>query len=239
MLEVIGLEKTFKNGKHSVKPLNGAEMYIRGGEKVGVIGKSGEGKSTLARIIKGFIRPDGGNVICGDTPLFNEKGGYDKKRGIKIQLIPQHPLSALDPSQRVGNAVAETLLINRVCKTRREAAQKTKELFKRVWLEDGLRDRLPSQLSGGQAQRVAVARALAVSPDILISDEATAMLDISSQAQIISLFNDLVEKEGLSVLFISHDESLTKAFVNRCYRLADGKLYENIGGFNEKEKQNT
>lgn len=228
MLKAVNISKTFRlheagsNNTSTVSPLRGADFQMSKGEKTGIIGKSGEGKSTFARILCGFTPPDSGNVYYEGKPLFDSRNRYDRKTGAAIQLISQQPYQSLDPMQRVGSSVIEALLASKREKNRKEAKLTAEELFETVWLTKDVMSRLPSQLSGGQVQRVAIARALAVNPSVLISDEATAMLDISSQAQIISLLNELVSTKKLSVLFISHDESLVKAFTNKRYILNNG-----------------
>ena len=227
MLEVIGVSKSFKSGwrKRSITPLKEVNLFVGDGEKVGVFGKSGQGKSTLANIICGFLKPDSGNVYLDEIPLYDEKCRYDIKAGKKIQIIPQQPYQSFDPMQKVGRAVEEALLTNSIVMDREEARNTTIQLFERVALDSSLSDRLPVQLSGGQIQRVAIARALAVKPEIIISDESTAMLDSLSQAQIVSIYDKLVKEDDISVIFISHDWALIKSFADRCYALTDGKLF--------------
>lgn len=229
MLEVTGAYKSFATGrgknKRIIHPLNGADLYVGDGDIVGIFGKSGEGKSTLANIICGFLKPDGGNVYLDEIPLYDEKGRYDIKVGKKIQLIPQQPYLSFDPMQRVGKAIEEVLIANGVVKGGKEAGKAVQELFEKVALDGELSERLPVQLSGGQIQRVAIARALAIKPEIIISDESTSMLDSVLQAQIVRIYERLVEEEEISIIFISHDAELINAFADRCYLIDDGKLH--------------
>ena len=225
MLEIENVRKTFniKGHKEIIEPLNGVNLTIRDGARIGLIGKSGEGKSTLGRIICGFDRPDEGNILLDGKSLFDKHGKYNRKLGLKIQMIPQQPYQSLDPTQRVGQAVIETLLVSKNAK-RKDARIKAEELFRKVKLDIDLFSRLPQQLSGGQAQRVVIARCLALKPEIIVSDEATSMLDVSSQALIINLLNEINQRDGVSILLISHDELLVKAFSKECYRLSNGFL---------------
>ena len=228
MLNADNLSKSFAlSHKKVCTPLVDATFYIGEGEKVGILGKSGEGKTTIARILCGLTPPDGGNVYIDGAPLYDAKKRYNRDVGKTVQLVPQHPYASLDPVQPVGKAVAEALRVARRAANRTEAERLTAELLEKVGLEQDIAKRTPAQISGGQAQRIAIARALAVRPSVLISDEATSMLDISSQAQIIALLDSLVKTEKLSVLFISHDESLVEAFTTRRYRLTDGRLNQN------------
>ncbi len=228
MLEIKDVSKTFvvgdKKSKLSVYPLKNVSLTIDNGKKIGLIGKSGQGKSTLANIVCGVISPDSGQVILDGKALFDDKNRYDKKAGVMVQLIPQKPLLALDPMQRVGSAVKEALVFAKSAKRGRDARDKTADLFDVVGLEDALSSRLPSQLSGGQAQRVVIARALAVNPQILVCDECTSMLDATTENNVVELLDSLVKSRGISLLFISHDEKRVADFCDEIYRLDDGIL---------------
>lgn len=227
MLTADNVSKSFKlPGGGICSPLKGVSLVVGEGEKVAVVGKSGEGKSTLARIICGLTPPDGGNVYVDGKPLFDAKRRYDRVTGKTVQVVPQHPFASLDPVQPVGRAISEALRVSRRAADRSQAQRMTEELLECVQLEKDIATRVPAQISGGQAQRIAIARALAVNPSVLISDEATAMLDVSSQAQILALLDTLVITRKLSVLFISHDEAVVEAFADRRYRLTDGILCE-------------
>lgn len=227
MLTADNVSKSFKlPGGGICSPLKGVSLVVGEGEKVAVVGKSGEGKSTLARIICGLTPPDGGNVYVDGKPLFDAKRRYDRVTGKTVQVVPQHPFASLDPVQPVGRAISEALRVSRRAADRSQAKRMTEELLECVQLEKDIATRVPAQISGGQAQRIAIARALAVNPSVLISDEATAMLDVSSQAQILALLDTLVITRKLSVLFISHDEAVVEAFADRRYRLTDGILFE-------------
>lgn len=229
MLRVEHLKKTFYPRKNvSLNVLSDILFELADGEKLALQGASGAGKSTIARILTGLETPDGGNVILDGKPLWSDdrKRKYDRTEGRKIQMIFQSPYASLDPMQKAGDAVAEALVFSRRAKRGKEAREGAEELFDLVGLPRELTDRRPFALSGGQAQRVAVARALALSPSVLIADEATAMLDVTTQARIIELLNELNEKLGLSLLFISHDEALLKSCAHKILRLADGAVTE-------------
>ncbi len=222
MLEAVDLYKTFKNGNREVYPLLGASLCVEEGDRIGIFGKSGEGKSTFANIACGLTKPDSGNVYLDERPLFDESKSYDFRAGKRIQLIPQQPYLSFDPAQRIGSAVAEVVRVNGRGVGRAEARNKVAELFDRVLLNPSLMNRLPSQLSGGQVQRAAIARALAMNPEAIISDEATSMLDATSQAQIIRIFCDLAHKDGIAIILISHDMKLLRSFADKIYRLDKG-----------------
>ena len=228
MLEIKDVSKTFvvgdKKSKSSVYPLKNVSLTIDNGKKIGLIGKSGQGKSTLANIVCGVISPDSGQVILDGKALFDDKNRYDKKSGVKVQLIPQKPLLALDPMQRVGSAIKEALVFAKSAKRGRDARDKTANLFDVVGLERTLFSRLPVHLSGGQAQRAVIARALATNPQILVCDESTSMLDAETQKNIVKLLDNLVKERGVSLLFISHDVEFVKNFCDETYLLEDGNI---------------
>ena len=238
MFEIIDLSKSFvvgdKKSKSSVYPLKSVSLTIDNGKKIGLVGKSGEGKSTLANILCGIEKPDGGSALLDGQSLFDGKNRYDKKTGVKVQLIPQKPLLALDPTQRMGSAIKETLVFSKAAKRGKDAQEKALRLFDVVGLERTLFSRLPVHLSGGQAQRAVIARALATNPQILVCDESTSMLDAATQKNIIELLDGLVKERGVSLLFISHDVALVKNFCDETYLLEDGKL-SLLENRNEKE----
>ncbi len=228
MLETIDLSKSFavgdKKSKSSVYPLKSVSLTIDNGKKIGLVGESGEGKSTLANILCGIEKPDGGSVLLDGKSLFFGKNKYDKKAGVKVQLIPQKPLLALDPTQRIGSAIKETLVFSKTAKRGKDAQEKALWLFDVVGLERTLFSRLPVHLSGGQAQRAVIARALATNPQILVCDESTSMLDAATQKNIIELLDALVKERDVSLLFVSHDVALVKNFCDETYLLEDGRL---------------
>lgn len=240
MLEVIDLSKSFvvgdKKSKTSVYPLKNVSLTIDNGKKIGLVGKSGEGKSTLANILCGVEKLDSGSVLLDGQSLFNGKNKYDKKAGVKVQLIPQKPLLALDPTQRIGSAIKETLVFSKAAKRGKDAQEKALRLFDVVGLERTLFSRLPVHLSGGQAQRAVIARALATNPQILVCDESTSMLDAETQKNIVKLLDNLVKERGVSLLFISHDIEFVKNFCDETYLLEDGNIAVTL--INNENKSN-
>lgn len=241
MLEVVNVSKTFSVGKgktqSNVYPLKNVSLTIGNGKKIGLVGKSGEGKSTLANILCGVLNLDEGQVYLDGKPLYSSKNKYDKKEGIKVQLIPQKPLLALDPSQRIGSAIKEALVFAKHAKRGNDATQKTYALFDEVGLEHTLASRLPMHLSGGQAQRAVIARALALNPKILVCDESTSMLDPTTQKSIVELLDKLVKEKNISLLFISHDTHLVDDFCDETFEIKDGTLSKVAGCRNETEEK--
>lgn len=154
-----------------------------------------------------------------------------------IQLIPQKPLLALDPSQRIGSAIREALVFSKRAKFGKDAKEKAMGLFDEVGLERTLAKRLPVHLSGGQAQRAVIARALALNPKILVCDESTSMLDPTTQKSIVELLDKLVKEKNISLLFISHDMRLVDDFCDEAFEIKDGTLSKVAGYRNETEEK--
>jgi peptide/nickel transport system ATP-binding protein len=231
MLEVRELSKSFRHNHKNRRetPVAGVSFTVGDGEIVGLTGKSGAGKSTIARLLCGTLTADSGAAHFDGEILIGAGQRYHRGIGRRIQLIPQQPFAALDPRQRLEDALTEPLLCHRFVKNRRAAEERVREILKQVWLEEDILRRLPSQVSGGQAQRIVIARTLAVQPRLLIADEATSMLDVSAQAQIIGIFRRLAAEQGISLLLISHDPALMEAAAKRRYHLAEGKLLEISG----------
>lgn len=229
MLTVKNLQKTFHTGKtDGLTVLSDISFTLGDGERLALSGASGVGKSTVARILTGLETPDGGNVFLDGEPLWSEgrHRKYDREKGRGIQMIFQSPYASLDPVQTIGGAVAEALVFSHSAKRGRDAKEKTEELFGLVGLPFGLAKRRPFALSGGQAQRAAIARALALRPSVLIADEATAMLDVMTQARIAELLGELSAKLGLAVIYISHDSDFLRRAADRITVLEHGTLRE-------------
>lgn len=229
MLTVKNLQKTFHTGKtDGLTVLSDISFTLGDGERLALSGASGVGKSTVARILTGLETPDGGNVFLDGEPLWSEgrHRKYDREKGRGIQMIFQSPYASLDPVQTIGGAVTEALVFSHSAKRGREAKEKTEELFGLVGLPFGLAKRRPFALSGGQAQRAAIARALALRPSVLIADEATAMLDVMTQARIAELLGELSAKLGLAVIYISHDTDFLRRAADRITVLEHGTLRE-------------
>lgn len=228
MLDVTGIGKAFKGPKGSPpeQVLQDVSFTVGRGEIVSITGKSGAGKSTIARIVCGAISPDAGEVWLEDTLLVSPSKAFSKERRREVQLIPQLPMLSLDPSQRIGDALAEPLLVHKLVASKTQARRQVSDLLRTVWLDEEIAGRYPAQISGGQAQRCIIARALALQPRLLIADEATSMLDILAQAQVVSLLKALVEEQGVSILLISHDRALVEALSNRIYHLEGHRLIQ-------------
>lgn len=184
-------------------------MSVPGGRIVGVFGASGIGKSTLAKLLCGVLRPDSGTILLDGQTLVSDAAPYDRRRGLQIQMVYQQPHASLDPSQKLGAGLRELIAYHHLAANRREADSQIRSILSEVQLPQELQNHLPYQISGGEAQRAALARSLLLQPRLLILDEATSMLDVSTQAAVLSLVRRLMLERGGSVLFISHDRALT------------------------------
>jgi len=184
---------------------------------VGIYGKSGIGKSTLAKILCGIYPPKAGKVYFEDKLLCSADMPYDRKRGIRIQMVYQQPYSSLDYNQKLRHGFYELIQYHRFAPNKREADALIGELLSEVGLDGGILNHLPYQISGGEAQRIAIARCLLFKPRLLILDEATSMLDVSTQANVIALVRRVMEKTGGSILLISHDAQLVNHLCDPIY----------------------
>lgn len=213
MLEINNCCKSF--GSQTV--LQDVSLNIHDGSIIGVSGASGIGKSTLAKILCGVMPPDAGAVFLDGKLLVSQKEAYDRKRGLAIQMVYQQPYATLDPSQKIGAGLRELISYHRLTKNRQETEKLISDILAQMQLPPKILAHLPRQISGGEAQRVALARCLLLRPKILILDEATSMLDVSTQANLLSLVKAQMIPSGGSVLFISHDRALTNFYCDTVY----------------------
>ena len=213
MLEIKNCCKSF--GNQTV--LQDVSLNIPDGSIIGVSGASGIGKSTLAKILCGVTAPDAGEVFLDGQLLVSEKSNYDRRRGLSIQMVYQQPYATLDPSQKIGAGLRELISYHRLTKNRQETEKLISDILAQMQLPTKILAHLPRQISGGEAQRVALARALLLSPKLLILDEATSMLDVSTQANLLALVKAQMIPSCGSVLFISHDRALTDFYCDTVY----------------------
>ena len=213
MLEIKTCCKSF--GSQTV--LQDVSLNIPAGSIIGVSGASGIGKSTLAKILCGVTAPDAGAVFLDGKLLVSQKEAYDRKRGLAIQMVYQQPYATLDPSQKIGAGLRELISYHRLTKNRQETEKLIADILAQMQLPSKILAHLPRQISGGEAQRVALARCLLLRPKLLILDEATSMLDVSTQANLLALVKAQMVPGGGAVLFISHDRALTEFYCDTVY----------------------
>ena len=213
MLEINNCCKSFENQT----VLQNVSLTIPDGSIIGVSGASGIGKSTLAKILCGVTKPDKGEAFLDGQLLVSEKSNYDRRRGLSIQMVYQQPYATLDPSQKIGVGLRELISYHRLTKNGQETEKLITDILAQMQLPPKILAHLPRQISGGEAQRVALARCLLLRPKLLILDEATSMLDVSTQAHLLALVKAQMLPNGGSVLFISHDRALTNFYCDTVY----------------------
>ena len=229
-VEVVGLDKTYVSGggwfqpERRVRAANEVNFDILKGETLGLVGESGSGKSSVARLVMRLIEPDRGTVRLGDTDFTRIAGRALRKERSRIQMIFQDPFASLNPRRKVGNIIADGPIAHGT--DPHVARQRAGELLGLVGLNASAMERYPHEFSGGQRQRIGIARALALEPEIIVADEAVSALDVSVQAQVLKLLEDLKEQLGLSMLFITHDLRVAAQICDRIAVMQRGAIVE-------------
>ncbi|MFB9147227.1 ABC transporter ATP-binding protein [Halomonas alkalicola] len=229
LLEVENLNKVFRSRGGLFKParevhaLREVSFSLVKGETIGIVGESGSGKSTLGRCVVRLEHPDSGTMKLSGTDFMNLKGEALRRERHRVQMIFQDPYASLNPRHRVGYAIAQGPLANGV--PRAKAMAQADALLELVGL-GGTADRFPHEFSGGQRQRIGIARALALEPELIVADEAVSALDVSIQAQILELLEELKQKLSLSLLFITHDLRVAAQICDRIIVMQHGRIVE-------------
>ncbi|MCQ2584673.1 MAG: ABC transporter ATP-binding protein [Treponema sp.] len=234
LIEIEHLKQYFPAGgfgknKKFVKAVDDVSFYINKGETLGLVGESGCGKTTTGRSILRLVEPTDGKIVFDGETLF------DKANNVKVDMLPyrrkmqivfQDPYASLDPRMTVGEIIGEAIDIHNLAENKEDRHQKIIELLKTVGLNSEHANRYPHEFSGGQRQRVGIARALAVDPKFIVCDEPVSALDVSIQAQVVNMFQDLQKERGLTYLFIAHDLSVVKHISDRIGVMYLGNLVE-------------
>ena len=225
LLQISHLTKIFSDGKEDeYKAVDDVSFELFPGEKLAIIGESGSGKTTVVNMITRILDSTDGKILLDGEDITHYKRNKMKNIYRKMQMVFQTPTESFDPRCRLGDAVAESL--RNAGMPKKEAMEIVKELFKQCGLPENFMKRYPHEVSGGQCQRAAIARAIAIKPRLLILDEATSALDVTVQAEILQLLDNLQEERQMSYLFICHDIALVQNFCDRVLVMYQGEIVE-------------
>lgn len=216
----------FQRASGTIKAVDDISFFLRKGETLGLVGESGCGKTTAGRSILHLDRPTAGTIVFEGKELSGMDGQEFRTTRRRMQVIFQDPYSSLNPRMKVKHIIGENLSVYKIVKNRRELTEKVDELLTTVGLSPTIASRYPHELSGGQRQRVGVARALSLQPSFIVCDEPVSALDVSIQAQIINLLEELQQKFGIAYLFIAHDLSVVRHISDRVAVMYLGKIVE-------------
>jgi len=232
LLEASGLVKTFRRGSlwggtgTELKAVDDVSFMLDAGETLAIVGESGSGKSTTARLAMRLLDADAGTIHMLGEDITHLSGAALRQRRRHIQMVFQDPFASLNPRMKIAETVGEGLRVHAPELGRVERRRKVAEILDQCGMGNDVLDRYPHQFSGGQRQRIGIARALVVSPKIIVLDEPVSALDVSVQAQVLNLLNELQQRHGLSYLFISHDLSVVRHVADRVAVMFAGRIVE-------------
>ena len=205
----------FNRARDFVRAVDGVSFTVAAGETVGLVGESGCGRTTLGRAVVRLVEPTDGRIVFEGEDLTRLKGSALRARRRKFQMIFQDPYGSLNPRAKVGRIIGEALDIHRLAPNAAARRQRVESLLDDVGLDRSHAERYPHEFSGGQRQRIGIARALAVEPKLIVCDEPVSALDVSVQAQIVNLLQNLQQKHGLAFLFVAHDLAVVRHLSRR------------------------
>ena len=226
LLDVQHLKKYFSTSSGMLHAVDDVSFQIERGKTLGIVGESGCGKSTIGRTILRLLEPTSGSVIFDGVNLTSLSKEELRVMRQKMQIIFQDPFSSLDPRMTVSQTIAEPLKLHGIIKDKKAREQRVLELMDTVGLAERLYDTYPHELDGGRRQRIGIARALAMKPKFIVCDEPVSALDVSIQAQILNLMEDIQDQEGLTYIFITHDLSVVNHFADDIAVMYMGRMVE-------------
>jgi oligopeptide/dipeptide ABC transporter ATP-binding protein len=212
-------------GKTTLKAVDGVSLSISRGETLALVGETGSGKTTFGRLLLGLYKPTGGDILFRGSSMLDPRGDTARSARRHIQGVFQDPYSSLNPTMTVGQALGEVLKVHNIA-SRRERQETVSELMRTVGLSSAQAARRPQAFSGGERQRIGIARALAARPEVIIADEPLSALDVSIQAQVLNLLIDLQEQQQLTYLFVTHDLDVAKHISQRTAVMYLGRVVE-------------
>lgn len=226
ILEVKHLKKYFKTARGTLHAVDDVSFTIEKGKTLGIVGESGCGKSTTGRAILRLLEPTDGQVIFNGQDITALSSSKMRQMRRDMQIIFQDPFSSLDPKKTVSQTIAEPIIENKILKDKKAIDARVRELMATVGLAERLVNAYPHELDGGRRQRIGIARALAMEPKLIVCDEPVSALDVSIQAQILNLLQELKEQMGLTFIFITHDLSVVNHFADEIAVMYLGQLIE-------------
>lgn len=226
LIEARNLKKYFNTKKGLLHAVDDVNFFINKGETLGLVGESGCGKSTTGRVVLRLLEATDGEIIFEGKNILQFDKEQMRKMRQEMQIVFQDPFASLNPRMSLSDIIAEPLVVNKVYKSKVDMQKRVKELMETVGLAERLMNVYPHELDGGRRQRIGIARALALNPKFIVQDEPVSALDVSIQAQILNLMDDLQKEMGLTYLFISHDLSVVKHVSDRIAVMYLGKIVE-------------
>lgn len=234
LVRATGLSKMFSQGgrmafgssREMLRAVDDVSIEVHAGETLALVGESGCGKSTMGRLLLRLIEATSGEVFYKGTNLMDLNAADMREMRRQVQMVFQDPYGSLSPRRTVADIIAEPLEVFDIVRSRRERRDKVAELLEQVGLPSAFMDRLPRQFSGGQRQRIGIARAISLNPGFIVADEPVSSLDVSIQAQIVNLLQDLQQKKGFSYLFIAHDLAVVRHIADRVAVMYLGRIVE-------------
>jgi len=225
-LEIKNLRKYFQTPGGSLHAVDDVSFVVEKGKTIGIVGESGCGKSTMGRIIARLLDATDGQVIYKGRNILSTKGRELKELRNEIQMIFQDPFSSLNPRKTIYNTIEEPLLIQRKCKSKQELEERVYELMASVGLAERLANSYPHELDGGRRQRIGIARALALEPELIVCDEPVSALDVSIQAQILNMLKRFQQEKGYTYIFITHNLSVVRHLCHDVLVMYMGQMVE-------------